>query len=100
MKTHPMKLVTIITEALARAPVEELLHQVGAHGFTLFGVEGQGVTGERSADITEYANIQIQVVVPPAVCEQLLERLMVDFFPRYAIIAFESDVRVCRPEKF
>ncbi|MCE9554612.1 MAG: transcriptional regulator [Planctomycetes bacterium] len=100
MTTHPMKLVTIITEAMARSPVEELLHQVGAHGFTLSSVEGKGATGERAADIREYANIQIQAVVPPAISERLLERLTVDFFPRYAMIAFESDVRVCRPEKF
>ena len=30
----------------------------------------------------------------------MLERLERDFFPRYAMIAFESDVRVVRPEKF
>ena len=96
MKTHSMKLVTIVTEALARKPVEALLNQVGAHGFTVFSVEGQGARGERAADISEYANIQIQVVVPPAIADQLLARLTSDFFPCYGMIAYETDVRVCR----
>lgn len=100
MNTHTMKLVTIICEALAREPLTRLLKQVGAHGFTLFEVEGTGAKGSRVADIEEFANIQVEVVVPPAVAERLLERLEKEFFPRYAMIAYESDVRVLRPEKF
>ncbi len=36
----------------------------------------------------------------PEVAARLLERLGGDFFPRYAMIAFESDVRVLRAGKF
>jgi len=44
--------------------------------------------------------VQIEVIVPPAVAEQLLQRLGRDYFPRYGIVAFESDVRVLRRDKF
>ena len=54
----------------------------------------------RPADIPEFANIQIEVIVQPAVAQTLLERLAKDFFPRYGMVAFESDVRVLRPGKF
>ena len=95
-----MKLVTIVCEAHARDAVTNLLRDVGAHGYTLFVVEGDGSQGKRPGDIPEFANIQIEVVVPPAVAETLLARLEKEFFPRYAMIAFEGEVRVLRKEKF
>ena len=100
MNLHPMKLVTIVCEAYAQEPVTKLLREVGAHGWTLFAVEGDGSRGQRPADIREFANIQIEVIVPPEVANALLERLGKEFFPRYAMIAFESDVRVLRQNKF
>ena len=100
MNTHPMKLVTIVCEAHAREAVTKLLREVGAHGWTLFSVEGDGSQGKRPADIPEFSNIQIEVIVPPEVSTLLLERLGREFFPRYAMIAFESDVRVLRQGKF
>jgi nitrogen regulatory protein PII len=100
MNTHPMKLVTIVGEALAKAPLKQLLGEVGAHGYTVFAVEGAGAQGARVADIEEFGNIQIEVIVPPVVADRLLERLQQDFFPRFAMVAFASDVQVLRREKF
>ena len=95
-----MKLVTIVCEAYAQEPVTKLFRDAGAHGWTLFAVEGNGSRGNRPADIREFANIQIEVIVPPEVAETLLERLEKEFFPRYGMIAFESDIRVLRQGKF
>ncbi len=100
MTTHVMKLVTIVCEAYAKLAVTKLLRDVGAHGYTLFAVEGDGSRGRREADIPEFANIQVEVIVPPEVAQDLLARLEREFFPRYGMIAFESDVRVLRPNKF
>lgn len=95
-----MKLVTIICEAYAKDAVTKLLREVGAHGYTLFAVEGDGSRGKRPADIPEFTNIQIEVVAPPPVAAALLDRLGAEYFARYAMIAYESDVRVLRPKKF
>ncbi len=100
MKLHPMKLVTVICEAHARDAVTTLLRELGANGWTLFGVEGDGSRGRRPADIPEFANIQIEAIVQPGVANDLLDRLGRDYFPRFAMVAFESDVRVLRQEKF
>lgn len=100
MTTHPLKLVTIIGEALAREPLRKLLRDSGAHGYTLFTVEGDGAQGRRTGDIQEFANIQVQVIVPPAVAEELLARLEQEFFPTFAMVAYEADIRVLRREKF
>ena len=95
-----MKLVTIVCESHAREAVTTLLREVGAHGWTLFTVEGDGSQGRRPGDIPEFANIQLEVIVQPEVATLLLDRLGREFFPRYAMIAFESDVRVLRAGKF
>lgn len=95
-----MKLVTIVCEAHARGPIVELLRTVGAHGWTLFPVEGEGARGGRPADIPEFTNLQFQVIVRPEVAAALLDRLAREFFPRYGMIAFASDVQVVRPAKF
>ena len=100
MNLHPMKLVTIVCEAHARDAVTKLLREVGAHGYTLFAVEGDGSRGERPADIPEFANIQIEVILPPDVSSKLLELLGAEFFSRFGMVAFESDVRVLRRDKF
>jgi nitrogen regulatory protein PII len=100
MNTYPMKMVTIICEALVREPLTQLLDEVGAQGYTLFSVEGSGARGLRTGDIQEFGNIQVEVVVTPKVAEILLERLQEEFFRQVAMIAYESEVRVLRPGKF
>jgi nitrogen regulatory protein PII len=100
MQTHPMKLLTIVCEAHARKPVLDLLRSTGAHGWTLFPVEGEGARGSRAADIPEFTNLQVEVIVRPEVADTLLERLGHDFFPRYGMIAFASDIQVLRQGKF
>lgn len=95
-----MKLVTIVCEAYALSPVKRLLQEAGAHGWTHFPVEGAGDGGERSGETPDYANVQIEVVLQPAAAELLLSRLHAEFFPRYGMIVFESDVRVIRSGKY
>lgn len=100
MNTHPMKLITIVCEAYALEPVKKLLDEVGAHGCTHFPVEGSGAGGERAGEMKEFANVQIEVVLTPDAATALLTRIEKELFPRYGMIAFESDVRVMRRGKF
>jgi len=97
---HGMKMVTVICEELVRPVVERLLKEVGAHGFTVFPVEGAGQQGSRRGEMSEFRNVQFEVIVQPAVAEKLMERLQSEYFPRYTMIAYEQDVRVLRREKF
>ncbi|WP_397385998.1 P-II family nitrogen regulator [Prosthecobacter sp.] len=100
MNLHPMKRVTIICESILEDRVVELLHETGAQGHTAFAVRGDGHQGERCADITETANVQIDVILKPALAEALLQRLQTELFADYAMVAYEIDVRVLRPDKF
>lgn len=100
MNLHTMKLVTIICEAVLEDRVVELLRECGAHGHTAFDVRGSGHQGERSADLVESGNVQIEVIANPAVAERVLDRIQTEYFHDYAMVAHESEVRVMRPEKF
>lgn len=100
MADHTMKLVTIVCESLARDAIATLLRDVGAHGYTLAHVEGSGTKGDRFSEMAELSNIKVDAIVTPAVCTVLMDRLQRDFFPRFAIIAYETDVVVRRSEKF
>ncbi len=100
MNLHPMKLVTIICESVLEERVVELLRECGAHGHTASDVRGSGNQGDRSADMIESGNVKIKAIVKPAVAEILLQKLQDDLFKAYAMIAYETDVRVLRPEKF
>lgn len=100
MNLYQMKLVTVICEALAREPLIVLIEDAGAHGYTLFSVEGKGAKGNRPGDIAEFGNIQLEVILTDASAEKLVDRLAADFFPRFAAVAYVSDVTVLRPQKF
>ena len=100
METHPMKLISIVCEALAREALERLLAEVGARGFTVCRVEGQGATGARGGEMEEFSNVRFEVIVPPDVASNLLERVGKEFLPRYAMVTYETDIRVLRPRKF
>ena len=100
MNLHPMKLVTVVCEALLEERVVGILRACGAHGHTAFSVRGSGSQGERSADIIETGNVQVEVIVKPIVAETVLERLRRELFDDYAIVAYENDVHVMRPDKF
>lgn len=100
MNLHPMKLVTIICEAVLEDLVVERLRACGAHGHTAFPVRGSGNQGDRTADMAESGNVQIEVIVKPSVSDHLLQSLRNDLFKDYAMIAYESEVRVLRPDKF
>jgi nitrogen regulatory protein PII len=100
MKLHPMKLITIICESLIEEQVVQLLPELGVHGYTAFETRGSGTQGERRAEMREYGNVQIEVIVKPEVSEPLIQALHDRFFRDFAMVVHESDVRVLRPQKF
>jgi nitrogen regulatory protein P-II 2 len=100
MTLHSLKQVTIVCEALSREAVLAVLEDEGARGWTIATVEGQGPGGARGGEIPELANLRLEVLLQPAVAAMVLERLERDLFPRYAMIAWETDVRVLRPARF
>ena len=99
MQTTRFKLVTIVAERLLE---ERLLHdvrQLGAHGWTLTDVRGEGTRGVRASD-WEGANVKIETIVTPQVADRILEHLADRYFTRFAVIGYVTDLEVVRGDKF
>ena len=95
----PMKKITIISERLLKSDLLKLIRKAGATGHTLTAVEGEGSGGSKTSD-WEGRNVQIDVIVSEETANKILERLAEEYLDTYALIAYESDVRVLRSTKF
>jgi hypothetical protein len=99
MNLHPMKLVTIICEAVLEERVVALLREAGAHVHMAFNVSGNGQQGECSADFAKTSNLQAQVIVKLG-AGFIVVRRHAKWFASYAVVAYESEVCVLRPGKY
>jgi len=99
MKTVPMKLVTVVGEAVLEARLLTLIRDAGATGHSLTRVEGEGSRGVRAGDF-EGRNVKIETLVTAAVAERILDRLAERYFHHFAVVAYTADVSVVRGEKY
>ncbi len=99
MNTYKLTLLTIVAEAILKDRLIHEIRQAGANGFTLTEVSGEGSRQRRVSEILG-DNIKIEVIAKAETAEKILTVLQQDFFPRYAVIAFLSDVHVVREEKY
>jgi nitrogen regulatory protein P-II 2 len=99
MQTTPMKLVTIIAEAVLEEHLIRDLRRLGAKGYTIGSVRGEGNRGVHASDWAGH-NLRIEVLAPPPVAERIVEYIAGNYFSNYAVIAYLADVAVVRPEKY
>ena len=99
MNTHPLTLLTIVSETLLKERLIHELREAGAKGFTITEASGEGSRQRRVSEILG-ENIKIEVIVKQETADKILTVLQKQFFPRYAVIAYLSDVQVVREEKY
>lgn len=99
MKTHPLKLVTIVAEAVLEERLIQTLETAGARGWTLAQVRGEGSRGVRASE-WEGRNVRVETLVSPEVADRLMDVLAERYFPHYAVVAYVQDVEVVRGEKY
>lgn len=99
MQTTRLKLVTIIMEAVLEDQLVDDIRDLGATGYTLVEVHGEGSRGIGASDF-EGRNLRLETLVPPAVADRILEHLAAEYFPLYAVIAYAMDVEVVRGQKY
>lgn len=94
-----LSLVTIVTENLLKEQITDLLRKHGVTGFTISRVDGEGSRGTRASD-WEGPNLKIEIIASQTIAEKILSSISDKFFRDYAVIAWLSEVRVLRGDKF
>ena len=94
------KLVTIITEAVLEGELCDFLADLGASGYTVTNARGSGSRGVRSAGWAASSNVRIVVVCSEELAAKIAKEVSDRYYADYAMILFESDIHVLRPDKF
>ncbi len=100
MRTHKMKLITIITESVLEHSIVEDIDRLGAHGYTITNAKGKGHRGVRGGAWDSDSNIRVEIICEPQIIDAIAEHLSKTYYKDYAIMLFLSDVEVLRLEKF
>lgn len=99
MKTVPLCLVTIVAEAILKDRLIADVRSAGAKGYTVTDAEGEGIRQRRVSEILG-SNIRLETIVSSEVADRLLQLISIEYFERYAVIAYLSTVSVIRGEKY
>lgn len=101
MQLYPLKLVTVVGEAVIMEDIAELGLELGASGYTISDVSGHGSRSARNVSSTGGSKtLKVEFVVPTEVATKILEDVSHEYFEHYAIIAWLSDVSVMRGQQY
>jgi hypothetical protein len=99
MSTVPVKLLTVVAESVLADRLTRAILAAGALGYTLSPAKGVGARNLRSSSLGG-DNVRIEVVAVAATAGKLLEVLVTEWFPHYAVVAWLTDIEVVRGEKY
>lgn len=99
MNTVGMKKVTLVAEGVLEQRIVRELRELGASGYTISSVRGEGSRGVRASD-WEGDNVKVETLVGAATADRILEHVAGAYFEHYAVIAWVTDVRVVRGDKY
>jgi nitrogen regulatory protein P-II 2 len=99
MRTEPLKLVTIIAEAILEERLCGDLRRLGARGYSIGTVRGEGSRGVRATE-WEGKNIRIESIVGEDVADAIVTHVATEYFTNFAVIVYVSDVTVVRGSKY
>lgn len=99
MKLINFKLVIIICEPVLTSSILNISQGLGATGFTITEVRGQG-NGEKSSGEIPDIKSKIEIIADPILASKIIEALAERFFENYSLITYLSDISILRPKKF
>ena len=101
MQLYPLKLVTVVGETVIMDDVAKEGKTLGATGYTLTEVIGEGSRSTRNVIVTGSSKtMKVEFVVPMDVAQKILKHVAQNYFEHYACIAWLSDVQVVRGESY
>ncbi len=99
MKQMKFKIVTIISEPVLSNRLIEMIKSLGATGFTISDVRGEG-SGEKNSGEVPSEKVKIEVIVDDELAQEIMDTIAKEYFPNYSLIIYASDIQVIRQEKF
>jgi nitrogen regulatory protein P-II 2 len=97
--TTERHIVTIIAEAAVEARLIADVKRLGAKGYSIGHVRGEGTTGSRLHDLNG-PSVRLETVVTEPIAEAILAHLAAEYFDRFAVVAWVSPALVMRPGRF
>lgn len=99
MHTESLKLVTIVAETVLSEQLLAALKRIGATGYTVTDVNGEGSRGMRVGEVPG-DNKKIETLVNATLADRILDLLAERYFPNYAVAAWVTDAVVVRGDKY
>lgn len=99
MNTKTFKLVTIICEPILVSKLTTLIQDLGASGFTITEVRGEGSSHRNAGEIPD-EKIKIEIVVLSDLATSITSKIAATYFQDYSVIVYSTDISVIRPGKF
>jgi hypothetical protein len=94
-----MHLVTIVAETAIEDRLVADVRRLGATGYTIAPAGGEGSRGLRTDDLGGQ-NVRLETLVTAEVADRILAHVAERYFPHHACVAWVSEVRVVRGEKY
>ena len=93
------KLVTIISEPVLSNSLVTTIRSLGATGFTISDVHGEG-SGEKSSGEVPNEKVKMEVVADAELAKKIMGEIAKNYFSNYSLIVYAADIQVIRHEKF
>jgi nitrogen regulatory protein PII len=98
-QTSPLFLLTIVALDALRDRLVDLVKTCGVHGFTISIVEGEGLHTQHFS-AWEGQNIKLETIGSGTAVRQILDVLETEYFDKYSLIAYTTEVQVIRRHRF
>jgi nitrogen regulatory protein P-II 2 len=99
VNTTERQIVTVIAEAAVESRLIADIKRLGAKGYSIGRVRGEGTTGRLLQDLNG-PSVRLETIVTETVADAILEHLATDYFGRFAVVAWVAPARVLRSERF
>ncbi len=93
------KLVTMICEPVLSTSLVKAIRSLGATGFTISDVHGEG-SGEKSSGEVPNEKVKIEVIADAGLAKEMMNEVAKNYFANYSLIVYASDIEVIRQKKF
>ena len=99
METTERMIVTVIAEAAVESRLIADVKRLGARGYSVGHVRGEGTTGRHLQDLNG-PSVRLETIVTEPVADAILAHLAAEYFGRFAVVAWVAPARVLRSERF